>query len=222
MIIFKNDVSLQPNFSNKMVSKEENILLNAEKLFAEKGFDGTSTREISKAAQVNIAMISYYFGSKEKLFESIFEYRMKESFDIANSITQQTNLNAWEKMELIINSYVQRVQNLRNFYLILQREQINFKNPRIVQYIKKTKINFLEVYVEVIEKGVSDGTFHNVPPLEFIHSTISGTLFTAMNSFPVYQEFFKGKSDYEKTYYQQLNLHLKKILKHLLGYEEKI
>lgn len=52
-----------------MVSKEENILFAAEKLFAEKGFEGTSTREISKAANVNISMISYYFGSKEKLYE---------------------------------------------------------------------------------------------------------------------------------------------------------
>ena len=42
-----------------MISKEENILFAAEKLFAEKGFTGTSTREISKAANVNISMISY-------------------------------------------------------------------------------------------------------------------------------------------------------------------
>ena len=51
----------------RMITKEENIMLHAEKLFAEKGFDGTSTREIAKNAEVNISMISYYFGSKEKL-----------------------------------------------------------------------------------------------------------------------------------------------------------
>ena len=59
-----------------MISKEENILFAAEKLFAEHGFQGTSTREISKAANVNISMISYYFGSKEKLYEKLVEYRM--------------------------------------------------------------------------------------------------------------------------------------------------
>ena len=61
-----------------MISKEENILFAAEKLFAEKGFEGTSTREIAKDANVNISMISYYFGSKEKLYEKLVEYRMNE------------------------------------------------------------------------------------------------------------------------------------------------
>ena len=69
-----------------MISKEENILFNAEKLFAEKGFDGTSIREISKEAQVNVSMISYYFVSKEKLFEKIFEYRMNESLSFAKEV----------------------------------------------------------------------------------------------------------------------------------------
>ena len=41
----------------------------AEELFAEKGFSGTSVRDIADAADVNVAMISYYFGSKEKMLE---------------------------------------------------------------------------------------------------------------------------------------------------------
>ena len=50
--------------------KQIEILHVAEKLFAEVGFDGTSIREIAKIANINIAMISYYFGSKEKLLEA--------------------------------------------------------------------------------------------------------------------------------------------------------
>ncbi|HNO01068.1 MAG TPA: TetR family transcriptional regulator, partial [Chitinophagaceae bacterium] len=39
----------------------------AEKLFAEKGYNGTSVRDIAEKAGINLAMVSYYFGSKEKL-----------------------------------------------------------------------------------------------------------------------------------------------------------
>ena len=46
--------------------KQIQILETAEKLFSENGFDGTSVRQIAKAAEVNIAMISYYFGSHPK------------------------------------------------------------------------------------------------------------------------------------------------------------
>ena len=52
-------------------STDNKIFLAAEKLFAEKGFAATSTRDIAKNAGVNVSMISYYFGSKEKLFEEI-------------------------------------------------------------------------------------------------------------------------------------------------------
>ena len=51
--------------------KQLQILLVAEKLFAEKGFDGTSIRNIAKEAGINIAMVSYYFGSKEKMLEAL-------------------------------------------------------------------------------------------------------------------------------------------------------
>ena len=55
--------------------KQVQIMETAETLFAEKGFNGTSVRDIAEKAQVNLAMISYYFGSKEKLFEALFMYR---------------------------------------------------------------------------------------------------------------------------------------------------
>ena len=55
------------------MDKKEQILEAAEELFAQKGFDGTSVRELGKKAGINIAMISYYFGSKEKLMEALFD-----------------------------------------------------------------------------------------------------------------------------------------------------
>ena len=45
--------------------KQLHILLVAEELFALHGFDGTSVRDIAEKAGVNLAMISYYFQSKE-------------------------------------------------------------------------------------------------------------------------------------------------------------
>ena len=56
--------------------KQIEILQVAEKLFAEKGFDGTSVRDIAKIATINVAMISYYFGSKEKLLEALVLHRI--------------------------------------------------------------------------------------------------------------------------------------------------
>ncbi len=51
------------------------ILDAAEKLFAGKGFHGTSLRDITKDAGVNLAAVNYHFGSKDALFEEVFKRR---------------------------------------------------------------------------------------------------------------------------------------------------
>ena len=134
-----------------MISKEENILFSAEKLFAEKGFEGTSIREISKEANVNISMISYYFGSKEKLFERIFEYRMNESLSFSKEILANTEIDEWQKLMIVITRYVNRVKKLKTFYVILQREQLTNKNENIVKILEDSKKGFLSIYTQIIE-----------------------------------------------------------------------
>lgn len=56
----------------KTLSTKDRILDVAERLFAEKGLDGTSTREITDAAGANLASVNYYFGSKEGLISAVF------------------------------------------------------------------------------------------------------------------------------------------------------
>jgi AcrR family transcriptional regulator len=51
----------------------ERILRVADRLFAERGFNGVSVRTLTAAADVNLAGVSYYFGSKEGLLGAIFE-----------------------------------------------------------------------------------------------------------------------------------------------------
>jgi TetR/AcrR family transcriptional regulator len=53
------------------------LLDAAEKLFADKGFNGATTRELAKAAGCNVALISYHFGGKEGLYQAI----LKRHFD---------------------------------------------------------------------------------------------------------------------------------------------
>lgn len=53
------------------INTEQKIIEVATELFANNGFDGTSTREICKQAGVNISLISYYFGGKKELYEKV-------------------------------------------------------------------------------------------------------------------------------------------------------
>lgn len=61
---------------NPTGSTKERILGAAESLFAQRGFDGASLRQLTTAAGVNLAAVNYHFGSKEKLVEQIFRRRL--------------------------------------------------------------------------------------------------------------------------------------------------
>ncbi len=61
---------------NTTGSTKERILGAAESLFAQRGFDGASLRQLTSAAGVNLAAVNYHFGSKEKLVEQIFRRRL--------------------------------------------------------------------------------------------------------------------------------------------------
>lgn len=52
----------------RAAATRERILDAAERLFAERGFAGTSLRDITSEARVNLAAVNYHFGSKDELF----------------------------------------------------------------------------------------------------------------------------------------------------------
>lgn len=57
----------------KSAQTREHILQAAEKLFSEFGFEGTSLREITHEAGVNLASVNYHFGSKKGLIQAVME-----------------------------------------------------------------------------------------------------------------------------------------------------
>jgi AcrR family transcriptional regulator len=64
--------------SSAPFSTKDRILGAAEELFAQHGFAGTSLRQVTSRADVNIAAVNYHFGSKENLVNEVFRRRMDE------------------------------------------------------------------------------------------------------------------------------------------------
>src|SRR4051812_36059503 len=68
---------------------QEKIFDAAERLFAERGFDGTSLREITTEAGVNLAAVNYHFGSKEDLYRETFLRRMRPMNELRHRLLDQ-------------------------------------------------------------------------------------------------------------------------------------
>ena len=104
--------------------KQIQIMEAAEELFAEQGFAGTSVRDIAEKAGVNLAMISYYFGSKEKLMEAMFDYRGQYMQLQLQSLLQTKELSPMQKFEKLIDEYIDRITKKQCFHKIMVREQM--------------------------------------------------------------------------------------------------
>ena len=82
--------------------KDENsktrIIEAATTLFARKGFEGTSIREICKEAKVNICMISYYWGGKQELYQGIIDNLLEKQVEYSKSFLD-LNKNPYDMTE---------------------------------------------------------------------------------------------------------------------------
>ena len=81
----------------------------AERLFAEKGLDGASTREITDAAGVNLASVNYYFGSKEGLISAVFHRHFnplnEERLAMLDSVEQAAG-NGPPALEAVLEAFI--------------------------------------------------------------------------------------------------------------------
>ena len=145
------------NETNQVENSKNKIMEVATKLFAEKGFDGVSTRDICKQANINISMISYYFGGKQELYQAIIENMIKKNTEyIKNFIDFDTNLNKLSKKEKLNILYIfgdkmidfMYTQISSDLFLFMFREQQNpnmqIKIP-VMNFIKKLIANLLNI-----------------------------------------------------------------------------
>lgn len=204
--------------------KQVQIMEAAEKLFAAKGFNGTSVRDISEMAGVNLAMISYYFGSKEKLFEAMFAYRT-EFFKLQlESMLQNKELAPMEKMDQLIDQYILRLTNQQCFHRIMVREQMMSNNEFIAGQIHGLKTRNQALIKQLIEDGQAKGVFKKDIDIPLMMMTMFGTVSQLVTTQHFYKETNGLQSLSEEEFQQhirtKLSQHLKKIFKAILLNEE--
>lgn len=203
--------------------KKKHILEHAEKLFAVKGFEASTVRDIADAAGVNLAMISYYFGSKEKLMESLFHERMDTMKLKVELLLQNQNLTPFEKTEVILEEYVRKVTESQSFYRIMLCEQVMKKNPVIIKLIRELKLSYAALFSELVKEGQKKKVFKKNIDVVLLLTTMTGTVTQLMLNKEYYAEFYGHENlkepELKKLIASKLTEHLKAIFKTILGYE---
>jgi AcrR family transcriptional regulator len=207
---------LKSDFNEKQIQ----ILQVAETLFAEKGFDGTSIRNIAKEAKINIAMVSYYFGSKERLLESLIVYRTSDLKMQLENLTQE-NLDPIDKINKLIELYINRINCNKGIYRILHFEFSSEKRDKTNELFTELKKENLKSLETIIEEGQKKGVFRKDINIPLITPTILGTFFHFYMNRPFFENLLNLKTEDLYNNYIKTNLtkHIQQTIKALLIYE---
>jgi AcrR family transcriptional regulator len=156
--------------------KQLSILKVAEEVISEKGFESASIREISKRANINLAMVSYYFGSKEKLMEALFIQKARQ-FKITTELTlKDESLGPLEKMITLFENYFEKVFCNFAFHKIMLKEISYLDSTVVYDQIKKMKTSNFDVITQVLDEGIKNGIFNPQITTDSVISLINGTV----------------------------------------------
>lgn len=195
--------------------KQLQILKVAEELFAHRGFEGTSVRDIAQKADVNIAMISYYFGSKEKLLQNLILRRVEQTSALLDELFHNKQMDPWEKIDYIINYYVDRMLDNRNFHTIMSRQMSLAQDKELTNLLIGVKKRNTALIGEIIREGQRKKVFRNVH-IALTIGTVIGTISQVSMSRPFYCNLLKLDPKNDQQYFKKIRPLLKAHLKSLL------
>jgi AcrR family transcriptional regulator len=204
--------------------KQIQIIESAETLFAEKGFNGTSVRDIAEKANVNLAMISYYFGSKDKLLEALFSYRGEYLKITLENMMVDDTMSSMDKMNTVIDHYIEKVMKQQCFSRIMMREQVLNHTGFTAKLIFEMKKRNQELISRLIHDGQRKGEFRKNIDIPLMMATLIGTANTIVATQHYYREINNlqtlSDEDFQKHMKKKLSQHLKKLFKAILTHEE--
>jgi AcrR family transcriptional regulator len=182
-------------------STEEKIKEAARKVFIQKGYSATRTRDIAIEAGLNLALLNYYFRSKQKLFEIIMIEKMQKFFSILLPILYDSRSTLETKTENIAANYIDLILANPDLPFFVLGEARN--NPEIIVKVAQKK-DFLKnsVFIKQIKEKKPD-----LNPYHFLINLLGMCVFPFIMK-PILQQI----SEMDSSAFKQMMLERKALI----------
>ena len=164
------------------LSTEDKILLAASKVFTEKGFSGARTRDIAEEAGINLALLNYYFRTKEKLFEQVMKVKIVLLFGQIIPIVTNEKTTLEEKIDLASVKYFEILSKNPNLPIFILSE-IQKKTSDIKSILPFEKVLNNSIIIKQIREKKPE-----LNPFHFLLNFLSMTAFPFVVK-PILQSF---------------------------------
>ena len=152
----------------------DRLLDVARQLFAERGYEGTTVRDIALASEANLAAVGYHFGSKEGLYQEVLRSQVAP---LANAIGQVcgSGLPPLDKIAGIVHTVFEHIRARPEMAPIIARELASGRevNPALVQTFRR----LLPAVTRVVADGQRDGSIRRGDPVLITLSVLAQPIY---------------------------------------------
>jgi len=160
----------------KNASTEEKIKDAAKRVFTRKGYAATRTRDIAEESGINLALINYYFRSKEKLFDIIIMEQLQLFIHSVMGLVNDPATTLQEKIENLISHYIDMLT--RNPYIpLFILSEINADPKKLIAKIGFDKIAHENIYLVKQWMEFAKAKKLKVNPIHILINVLSMTIF---------------------------------------------
>jgi AcrR family transcriptional regulator len=153
------------------VSTEDKIKEAARKVFLRKGFSGTRTRDIADEAGINLALLNYYFRSKQKLFDEVMKEKIQTLLKTIIPVLQDTSTTLEEKVNQIVVNYI-AVLSKNNDLPIFVLNELRKDNSSFISKLPVGKIILQTSFILQLRERRKD-----IDPVQFMISLMGLIIF---------------------------------------------
>lgn len=160
-------------------STEETIFNAATEEFIDKGFDGARMQEIAQRAGINKALLHYYYRTKEKLFDAIFQ-KVFKSFMPGIFEVMQSEASLFYKIEIFVEGYLTLIYNNPHIPSFVLHE-LNRNPERLTglfgSIMGTVRDKAFNRFSDSINKEIKEGKIIQIEPEQLIVNIIALCIF---------------------------------------------
>jgi AcrR family transcriptional regulator len=157
------------------LSTGEKIKKAALALFTKKGFAATRTRDISEEAGINLALLNYYYRSKEKLFELVMTEILQNFFKGLTQIFNDEKTTLEEKIKIFVASYTRLLKQQPDLPLFIFHE-LRMNPEKLASKMGVNQV-FKSFFFKQLGREMELGRVTRIHPLHYVINMIAMSVF---------------------------------------------
>ena len=162
------------------LSTEEKIKEAARTVFMKKGYSATRTRDIAEEAGLNLALLNYYFRSKEKLFEIIMIEKMQKLLGVIAAVINDNATTLEKKLELLTVNYIDMLTHNPDLPIFVLSELRN-SSDHLIEKLQFGNFMRESSFFKQLQVNRPD-----VNPMHFVINLLGATIFPFVAK-PIFQ-----------------------------------